>query len=632
MKNLSSLATSIIPWRSWLDAVLVSGLSDSHDLELRRRVAMINAGSLIAILVLVVMSTSAFGKGCTLVGIVDSFVALLLIINLGYLKSTGNYRNAAIISLIFGGLLFFYLFITGGVKGTGHLWFFTFPLVSIFLLGSRQGSIATFLLLNVALFSTLLDSSFPALYTYSGLFKIRFFFAFVVVFFYSYIFERMREVTLDDFNDVNATLKEKVEILEHTQQSLQESETTHREVVEKASDGIVVIQNFCLQFMNPQMATMLGYPADHLLATPFTDYLHPEEKEKIISRYQARISGKEIEHRYETVLKHKNGNDVAVELNVALISYHHKPATLVMIRDINQRKALEKEQLNARLAAEAANQTKSFFLANMSHELRTPLNHIIGFTELLHGEKCGSINDQQREFLSDISQSGHHLLAIVNDILDLSKIEAGKMTVERQNVDLKTMLDQTLNIIIKQADSRDITLSSTIDKEVSPLISADERKLKQVLINLLANAVKFTPDGGNITVSGHRTNMNGETTASDYHNPAAGWLELAVTDTGIGISVEDQQKVFASFQQLDNAANRKFQGTGLGLTLTKRLVELQGGHIKVESEGKGRGSRFTVTIPLSDDTGAHTSTTDTFGKPPESVNRVEDEQTTSANQ
>lgn len=584
-----------------LDYILTSGLSDHQDLELRRKVALFNVGHLIGVTFLLLMSVSAFRFENPHQGVINLFISLLLILNLVYLKKSENFRNATIVSTIFIGLLFFYTFITGGVKGTGHLWFLTFPLVTIFLLGSRQGVIATFLLGNTALIFTALDTFFPTLVSYSSVFKVRFFTAFAVIFALTFLFEKMREVNQGKLNNVNITLEDKIDTLEHTQQALRESEATHREVVEKASDGIAIIQDFRLKFVNPQMLAMVGYTVDSLPDLPFVDFFHPDEKEKIISYYQARARGEEVENCYESVLKHKNGNDIDVEVNISLISYHNQPSTLTIVRDINLRKAIENEHLEARRVAEEANQAKSYFLANMSHELRTPLNHIIGFTDLVRGENCGSLNDKQREFLGDVSQSSHHLLAIVNDILDLSKIEAKEMTVEKGYFNLENLLEQSLTTVREQAKAREIKLTAIIEKDTSLDIIADERKLKQILVNLLANAVKFTPNGGTITITAAQITPDSAGISLPAHDETStNWLELTIDDTGIGIEAQDQEKIFSSFQQVDNSTTREFQGTGLGLTLTKHLVELQGGHIRVASDGKGCGSRFTITIPLID--------------------------------
>jgi len=228
---------------------------------------------------------------------------------------------------------------------------------------------------------------------------------------------------------------------------------------------------------------------------------------------------------------------------------------------------------------ETASRHKSEFLANMSHELRTPLNAIIGFSEVLAERMFGEINDKQAEYLDDIVVSGRHLLALINDILDLSKIEAGRMELDLSEFELAAVIANTLSLVRERAQRRGIALASVVDPRIGP-VRADERKVKQVLLNLLSNALKFTPEGGRIDV---RAGL-----ARDH-------VEIAVTDTGVGISPEDQATVFEEFRQV-GAAAKKVEGTGLGLAISRKFVELHGGAIRVASE-PGKGSTFTFTLP-----------------------------------
>jgi len=231
---------------------------------------------------------------------------------------------------------------------------------------------------------------------------------------------------------------------------------------------------------------------------------------------------------------------------------------------------------------EAASRHKSEFLANMSHELRTPLNAVIGFSEVLLQRMFGALNDKQDEYLKDIYASGQHLLSLINDILDLSKIEAGRMELVPAPFHLPTALDNAVTLVRERAARHGITLELDLDSRLGELVG-DERKVKQVLLNLLSNAVKFTPEGGCISLKASRKD---------------GLVEIAVTDTGIGIAPEDQAAIFEEFRQVGSDETRKQEGTGLGLTLAKRFVELHGGRIWVESE-PGRGSTFTFTLPVS---------------------------------
>jgi signal transduction histidine kinase len=230
---------------------------------------------------------------------------------------------------------------------------------------------------------------------------------------------------------------------------------------------------------------------------------------------------------------------------------------------------------------EIANRHKSEFLANMSHELRTPLNAIIGFSEVLGERYFGELTEKQDEYVRDIHGSGKHLLSLINDILDLSKIEAGRMELELSDFDLPAVLENALTLVKERAQRHGIALGKRVDPSLGT-VRADERKVKQIMLNLLSNAVKFTPEGGRVSVAA---------------KPNGSAIEISVSDTGIGIAPEDQQAVFEEFKQVGRDYTRKAEGTGLGLALTKRFVELHGGTIKLAS-APGKGSTFTFTLPL----------------------------------
>jgi len=244
----------------------------------------------------------------------------------------------------------------------------------------------------------------------------------------------------------------------------------------------------------------------------------------------------------------------------------------------NARLFLEIEDKSRQL--EVASQHKSEFLANMSHELRTPLNAIIGFSEVLTDHMFGELNEKQEEYLKDIYASGTHLLSLINDILDLSKIEAGRMELELTDFDLPTALDNALTLVRERAQRRSLTLHKDVDAGVGP-IQGDERKIRQVVLNLLSNAIKFTPEGGSIELRAV---------------PVDDALEISVKDTGVGIALEDQEKVFEEFRQV-GTADKKAEGTGLGLTLCRKFIELHGGKLWVKSQ-LGQGSTFTFIIPI----------------------------------
>jgi len=230
---------------------------------------------------------------------------------------------------------------------------------------------------------------------------------------------------------------------------------------------------------------------------------------------------------------------------------------------------------------EVANRHKSEFLANMSHELRTPLNAIIGFSEVLVEKMFGEVNAKQLDYLNDIHSSGKHLLSLINDILDLSKIEAGRMELDLAEFDLRAALGNAMTLVKERAQRNGVELALEVDAGLG-MFRADERKFKQIMLNLLSNAVKFTPAGGKVSVRAR---------------PVDGALEIAVADTGIGIAPEDQEAVFEEFRQVGRDYTKKAEGTGLGLALTRKFVQLHGGAIRLAS-APGKGSAFTFTIPI----------------------------------
>jgi len=258
----------------------------------------------------------------------------------------------------------------------------------------------------------------------------------------------------------------------------------------------------------------------------------------------------------------------------------------LMLASIQQSDDILKERAErlqtAVIEAQFANQAKTEFLSNVSHELRTPLTAIIGLTQLLQKKYYGTLNEKQSEYVKDILESSNHLLNLINDILDLAKIESGKSKLELENAKINDLISSSLLLVKENAVQKQITILSPIPVEIlNQRITVDKRRFRQIMVNLLSNAIKFTDTGGKVTITA---------------TPRQDYLEVNVTDTGIGINAEEQQKIFEAFYQVYGGTRGKSPGTGLGLSLAKRLVEQHNGRIWVESEGIGKGSRFSFTV------------------------------------
>lgn len=275
-----------------------------------------------------------------------------------------------------------------------------------------------------------------------------------------------------------------------------------------------------------------------------------------------------------------DGTYIPVETKITYGTWDGKTVIFGVSRDISEHEEAEEAILKAKLAAEEASHTKTEFLANMSHELRTPLNSIIGYSQLLSEFNSEELNGKQQKYACNILKSGRHLLALINDILDISKIETGKMELINEKVNLSDLLEDTKVVVLPMAAQKKIDLKLDVEPE-NLEVYADWTKLKEIIYNLLSNAIKYTPEGGNICL------------ASRYVDDK---LHFTITDNGIGIDADMHEKIFEPFKQVGSFSNRQHKGTGLGLALVKQYVEMHGGNISVESE-VDKGSTFTFTIP-----------------------------------
>jgi len=388
-------------------------------------------------------------------------------------------------------------------------------------------------------------------------------------------------------------------------QRLRDQHFYNRSLVESNIDALMTTDpRGIITDVNKQMEGLTGCTRDELIGAPFKNFFtDPSRAEGAIN--QVLSEGKVT--NYELTARARDGTLTVVSYNAS--TFHDRDRVLQGVfaaaRDVTELKLFEQRLQLKNVELEEASRMKSEFLANMSHELRTPLNAIIGFSEVLVDGLVGEMTDQQRGFLSDIFSSGKHLLSLINDILDLSKIEAGKMTLDLERVQISQLFSNSLSIIREKAAARNIHLTMEAPEELGT-VRSDARKLKQIVYNLLSNAVKFTSERGDVTLKASRVPRAEVGELSDAtmgrafplaDNEFTDFLKISVTDTGMGISPDGLDLLFKPFSQVDSGLARKFEGTGLGLAMVKLLADLHGGSVAVESE-VGKGSRFTVWLPF----------------------------------
>jgi PAS domain S-box-containing protein len=388
-------------------------------------------------------------------------------------------------------------------------------------------------------------------------------------------------------------------------QRLRDQQFYTRSLIESNIDALMMTDpQGIISDVNQQMIALTGRTRDELIGAPcknfFTD---PARTDAAIKRVltENRVSN------YELTVRAQNGDETVVSYNAATFYDRDRKlqGVFAAARDVTERKRFERALEEKNIELEHASRMKSEFLATMSHELRTPLNAIIGFSEALQDGLTGPMSETQHEYISDIFTSGQHLLSLINDILDLSKVEAGMMALELEAGDLHSLLANSLSIVREKAAAQRIRLELEIDEDLN-VPQLDMRKTKQIVYNLLSNAVKFSGEGGRVTLRARRVprsvvgTMAGDWPVHHFHladNEHNEFLEICVSDSGIGISHENMAKLFQAFSQIDSSLARKFQGTGLGLAMVKQLAELHGGTVAVAS-AEGEGTRFAAWLPL----------------------------------
>ena len=390
---------------------------------------------------------------------------------------------------------------------------------------------------------------------------------------------------------------------------LLESEARTRAILAAAVDAIIIIDaSGTIESLNTAAERLFGYTAPEMVGQNVKMLMpapHGAEHDGYLHNYTTTGVKTDIGIGREVVGRRKNSETFPIELAVSEVQTGGRRLFTFFVRDITERNRIERAMQEKNIELERANRMKSEFLATMSHELRTPLNAIIGFSEALKDGLIGPMSDAQTEYIGDIFASGQHLLSLINDILDLSKVEAGMMTLELEETDLKGLLLNSLSIVKEKAAAQRITLELKANDDLG-IPYLDTRKTKQIIYNLLSNAVKFSASGACVVLSARRVPRStvgtlggvwpvyGFALADNEHNE---FLEICVSDRGIGISKLNMAKLFLAFSQIDSSLARKFEGTGLGLAMVKQLTELQGGAVAVAS-AEGAVACFAAWLPL----------------------------------
>jgi PAS domain S-box len=389
----------------------------------------------------------------------------------------------------------------------------------------------------------------------------------------------------DELTDLSKSINDVLTTLEEKENKMHEEELKTQKkmesIIENILSGVILIdaKTHLITDVNPVAEKMIGLPRDKIVGKICHEFICPAEKGKCpISDLGETVN------RSERVLINKEGKKIPILKSVASVTLSGRDFLIESFVDLSKIKEAEKELVQAKIIAESANRAKSDFLATMSHELRTPLNSIIGFSDLILEGNAGDLKENQKRDISNISTSGKHLLSLINNVLDLSKIEAGKMELHPEGFPVEEVILEVKQLMASLANKKNIKINYSSDEDVGKVF-ADKTKIKQILYNLLSNAVKFTPEGGTIDVKVEN---------------AGKMVRFSVQDSGIGISSEDMKKLFTPFTQLDSAANRQYEGSGLGLTLVKKFVELHNGKLEVESE-PGKGTKFTFELAIKED-------------------------------
>ncbi len=534
--------------------------------------------SMIAIITLALMGTLRYLQGNMLQAVLDWFFILVFVFGYLYLqKSIDNYAAVSRAILAFGALVTLFAMHTSAASEARSHWFLILLIMVFFLRDRKEGLVWTGLLILGVVIPTLID---PRFYHYSTsdsfILVISIIFISGTIHWYELIKEKIEFELHQSKLNLERTVHERTSSLMRAE-SLAHVGSWHIDMKENTLSW------------SDETYNIFGQSRDEALTLElFFSKIHPDDADAVTAAWSEALTGKpyRIDHR---ILTPEGIKWVHERAEIIFDDENHPLVAHGAVQDITERINAENALVLAKEAAENATKVKAEFLANMSHEIRTPMNAIIGMSRLALDEK---LENKPKNYIKKVQSAAIGLLGILNDILDFSKIEARKLEITPVHFQLKDVISPTLNLMKEIAAKKAIKTRVKIEKDVPHIYYADALRIGQVLTNLVSNAVKFSHHGGSVTI--------GVSLREESESNAL--VEFSVADEGIGISAENQKKLFQSFSQADSSTTRKFGGTGLGLAISQKIVELMGGSIRVESEeGKGSTFRFTVRMQKSDE-------------------------------
>lgn len=577
--------------RNILTNLTTSGLPGTFDSEPVRKATVINLFTYIGLAFMLFFGIESITRGDNMLALVMLALGGLTISVFVYLRQTKNYAIAgnAIVLLMF--ILVVFLLVTGGANKTGPLWYFVFPATALFTIGRKEGSIYIGLLLALTISIFYFEPDFAI--KYETYFKFRFLASFIAVYVMSYVYEYVRErtyVTLVNSNkqktDYLARVLQQKEEIQMQAENLEavNKELENLSIVASKTDNAVFIMNANgdIEWVNQGFSKMHGYTLEEFRSQVGVNLLDVTDNSELSKNIHECITSKKT-LVYSARNRSKGGEYKWLQTTLTPVT--DKNGELIKIvaidSDFTEIKMAE-QKLRTALEAEENSRIKSEFIANMSHEVRTPLNAIIGFSRIVETDEA--LSEKGKENIRTVISNGKTLLKLINDILNLSKAENNTLESKNRSVNIADLVSEIYELFHDRAHAKGIEMFLNIPNPI-PTLFVDDQRLRQILLNIIGNAVKFTEEG-HVKVSIGLLDVKDKLAS----------LNIAVEDTGIGIEYEKQKMVFEAFSQAKGDTQRKYGGTGLGLTITKRLINGIGGEIRISSE-KDKGTKVDIVIP-----------------------------------